>query len=516
MKSKPKSTILSKSKLMDGLQCEKKLWLLKNKPDLEAEVSAATQMQFDEGNEVGVLAQEHFGKGVVVDCDYWDYDQAVKLTSAFIKAGETTIFEASFKFDSFFSRADIFNFNVKKKAWDIIEVKKSTSVKDYHLLDSAIQTWIIIKSGFKVNSVSLMHINNQCESPNLQDLFTLEDITNDVMELIPTVENKARSLLQTVTKKTEPKIKIGPHCDDPFECNFKDHCWMSVPERSVFDAPGIKTLKKWDLYNSGITQITDLNPDDFKEKTKRAIEVTKKNKLWVDKAAIKSELKNWTWPLYFFDFETIAPAIPRYQNTKPYQQIPFQFSCHVWHDKTNTKITSKQSDFKNTLDHFEYLHTEATDPRPFIISAMLKGLGTTGSIVAYNKSFEVGVIKKLAEYDKKNSSKLLKLIDRFVDPLPIFQNHTYHPDYLGSFSIKAVAPALLGSALSYDDLIIGNGQDAQVYANILLSGFADDDVSNANDKLITKDQMIESLLTYCQQDTLAMVELVKWLISKSE
>jgi hypothetical protein len=118
--------------------------------------------------------------------------------------------------------------------------------------------------------------------------------------------------------------------------------------------------------------------------------------------------------------------------------------------------------------------------------------------VAYNKSFEVGVIKKLAEYDKKNSSKLLKLIDRFVDPLPIFQNHTYHPDYLGRFSIKAVAPALLGSALSYDDLIISNGQDAQVYAYILLSGFADDDASNANDKLITKYQMIESLLTYCR------------------
>lgn len=501
---KPQSPTLSKSKLMLGLQCDKKLWLKTNKPELEAETSASTQMQFDEGNLVGLQAQKYFGPGDVVTVDYWDYDGAVKSTLDFINQGSKTIFEASFKYKSFFSRADIFSFNVRQKSWDIIEVKKSTSVKDYHLLDSAIQTWIILNSGFKVNSVSIMHINSDCVYPDLTNLFSTQDVTDKVMSLIPDIKIKALKLLELVQKKSEPKIKIGPHCDNPNSCPFKSHCWVDVPDKSVFDLYRIGS-KAWDLYNNGLTKITDLDASDFKDKNKKIIEVTKTNKMWIDPKGIKSELSKFKWPLYFFDFETIMPAIPRYDGTSPYTQVPFQFSCHLWESE------------KKGISHFEYLHTDSSDPRPGLIKAMLEGLGDSGSIVAYNQSFEISVIKKLAKFDKKNSQKLLKLIDRFVDPLPIFQNYTYHPDYLGSFSIKTVAPALLGSALSYKDLSVGSGMDAQVYANFLLSGLAEDlsgTVLDSKGKVITKNQMIQSLLTYCRQDTLAMLKLVKWLMAQ--
>lgn len=496
---------------MAGFQCEKQLWLKFFKPELEAATSASTQMQFDEGHEVGFLAQKHFGTGAVVECDYWDYAGAVQKTLDFIAAGETTIFEASFRFGSFFSRADIFSFNKKAQAWDVIEVKKSTSVKEYHLLDSAIQTCIILNSGFKVNSVSLMHINNQCEYTDLKNLFVTEDISSEVMALIPMVEGKANLLLKILTKKTEPKIKIGRHCSEPFACPFEDHCFKDVPEKSVFDLPTVG-VKAWEYYNQGLTQITQLDENDFKNTTKRAIEVTKKNKLWIDANSIQAELKTWIWPLYFFDFETIAPAIPRYEKTKPYSKVPFQFSCHVWPSN------------KSKLAHFEYLHSDTTDPRPNLIKAMLAGFGDSGSIVAYNKSFEMGVITKLAEFDPKNSRKLLKLIDRFVDPLPIFRKYTYHPDYLGSFSIKSVAPALLGSALKYEGLDVASGLDAQVYADLLLRGRildggaavnrANDVHNGAGDIPVSKEQVIQSLLTYCRQDTLAMVELVRWLMAQ--
>jgi len=166
----------------------------------------------------------------------------------------------------------------------------------------------------------------------------------------------------------------------------------------------------------------------------------------------------------------------------------------VWNDVGESK-----------LDHFEYLHQNLTDPRPGVIQAMLGGLGKKGSIVSYNKSFEIGVIKKLAEFDEKNSSALLTLVDRFVDPLPLFQKHTYHPNFLGSFSIKAVAPALLGSKLSYDHLEVGDGSTAQALADTILRG-----------KIETKDQekAIRDLLEYCRQDTMAMVELVRWLVGQ--
>ncbi len=133
---------------------------------------------------------------------------------------------------------------------------------------------------------------------------------------------------------------------------------------------------------------------------------------------------------------------------------------------------------------------------------MLEGLGTKGSIVSYNKTFEMGVIKKLSEFDPKNKKKLLALLDRFVDPHPIFRSSVYHPDFKGSFSIKYVAPALLGSKLSYENLEIGGGSVAQVFADQILRG----NITGAE-----KEKISQQLYDYCRQDTLAMVELVNWL-----
>lgn len=483
--------ILSKTRLMEGFQCEKRLWLKLYKPELEAEVGVATQMSFDEGNEVGELARDHFGKGELITNEYWDYDGATNATENLIEAGTKTIFEAAFRYKDFFSRADIFT--KLKNAWHVIEVKKSVEPKDYQILDSAIQTWIIRNCGHKVSKISIMHLNRECVFPNLDNLYTTTDITDEVEELLPLVEATATKLSKIASASSQPKAKIGSHCDDPFECAFKAHCWADVPQKSVFDLPGMLTKKKWELYDGGQRKITDLEPAAFKNKTKLAIEVTKSKKPWFDWPVIDETIKQWTWPLYFFDFETINPAIPRFINTSPYSQIPFQFSCHIWKSP------------KSKLEHFEYLHTDGTDSRPPLIEAMLSGLASEGSIVAYNMVFEIGVIKKLAEFDKANSKALLKLTERFVDPLKIFQSFSYHPEYLGSFSIKNVAPALLGSKLSYENLEIGDGSEAQAAVNLLLR-----EIAKPNER----EKIIKNLLTYCRQDTLAMVELVKWLMNK--
>jgi predicted RecB family nuclease len=481
---------LSKTSLMSGIQCPKNLWLNLNRKDLAEEVDTATQMQFDEGNEVGELARKHFGKGELIDFEYWEYDKAHAATQELIKNGTKVIYEASFLVDGLFARADILKKD--KNGWHMIEVKKSTSVKDYHFNDAAIQTHIVESSGLKLKSISIMHINNQVIYPELDDLFVTEEITDEVRSLQKDIVKKIKSLKQVAVSKVEPKVKIGPHCDDPFECPFKAHCWKKVPAKSVFDLPSLNAEKKWELFNSGKQNIDDLDPEDYKSVLKRAIEVTQSKKLFIDKKAIANELKSWAWPLFFFDYETIGPAIPRYEGTKPYGQVPFQFSCHIWTDPKSNK-----------LDHFEYLHTESSDPRSGIVKSMLNGLGSKGSIVAYNMAFEIGVIKKLAEYDKRNSKALHALIDRFVDPLPIFRAHVYHPDFLGSFSIKAVAPALIGEKLNYDNLEVGDGSAAQAWAEKILRGQLSP---------VELEDITIHLLNYCRQDTLAMVELVKWLL----
>ncbi len=485
-----KKQILSKSKLMRGVQCPKSLWLTIHRPELEPKVDTATQMQFDEGNEVGDLARQHEGNGALIDNDYWDYDGAHQATQDVIKFGEKIIFEASFQFQDLFARADILK--KIKNEWHLVEVKKSTQVKDYHIQDAAIQTFIIESAGIKLKSISIRHINNECYFPDLKDLFSTVDITNEVREIQKDIAKQAKNLRKVVESKNEPKAKIGPHCADPFDCVFKNHCWKDVPKKSVFDLPSVNSKKKWELFDDGKIKISELDASQFKGVTKRAIEVTKSKKSFIDSSSIEKQLSQWKWPLYFFDFETIGPAIPRYDSTKPYAQVPFQFSCHVWK-------SSKSED----LGHFEYLHQEASDPRPGVIDAMLKGLGTKGSIVSYNKAFEMGVIKKLAEYDKKNKSQLLDLNDRFVDPLPIFKEAVYHHDFQGSFSIKSVAPALLGSKLSYEHLEICDGSSAQAWAEQILRG----KLKGAQLK-----KVVGHLLEYCQQDTMAMVELVKWLM----
>lgn len=483
--------ILSKSRIMRGLQCEKNLWLHLNKPALEPKTDAATQLQFDEGNEVGELSRKLSGKGVLIDVPFYEYQKAHDATQLAIKNGEKLIFEGAFLHKDLFARADIL---IKRKnGWHLIEVKKSTSVKEYHIPDASIQTYIIEASGLKLKSASIRFINNEVIYPDIDDLFVTEDITDLVRIFMNKALKKQLSeLRQSLDTKNEPKTKIGEHCGDPFECTFKDYCWKAVPKKSVFDLPTLNSEKKWNLFNAGKKKISDLNASDYTKTTRRAIEVTTSNKLHIDHDTISKRLSDWAYPFYFFDFETIGPAIPRYKNTRPYAQIPFQFSCHVWSSPKSKK-----------LSHFEYLHTVATDPRPELIKSMLGGLKTEGSIVAYNKSFEIGVIKKLAEFDSKNSNKLFALIDRFVDPLPIFKEAVYHPDFLGSFSIKSVAPALIGDHLNYDNLEIGNGSDAQSAANQILQG-----------KIKGKDldKIVESLLIYCRQDTMAMVELVKWLI----
>ncbi|MBC7753696.1 MAG: DUF2779 domain-containing protein [Moraxellaceae bacterium] len=486
-KTKPKT--LSKSSLMKGFQCEKYLWLSINQPEAAADTDAATQMQFDEGNEVGELARKHAGVGVLIQADYWDYKKAHDLTEKALADGETLIFEASFLNNGIFARVDILKKD--KKGWHLIEVKKASEVKEQYYQDAAIQSIVIESTGLNLASISIRHINTEVTYPDLKNIFGTVDITKEVRAMQASVNKNIKTLLKVALATKLPEKEIGPYCSDPYGCPFKSTCWKNIPKKSIFALPGVRGKKVWELYNAGKIKITDLDPKDFKNNTKRAIEVTKSNKLFVDKSQIKSELATWKFPLYFFDFETINPAIPRYEGTHPYGKIPFQFSCYILESARSSK-----------LKHFEYLHTEASDPRAGIIKAMLDGLGAKGSIVSYNKVFEIGVIKKLAEQDKKNRKALLALVERFVDPLPLFRSAVYHPEFYGSFSIKEVAPALIGEKLNYKNLTIGDGSTTQAFAELILRGKIDPKAKN---------QVVEDMLAYCRQDTMAMVELFRWL-----
>ncbi len=444
---------------MAGLQCPKRLYLQINSPELAESISVTQQAHFDEGSEVGRLARERFPGGVLIEADHTATAKALSQTREAIASGAKTVFEPAFTHDGVLVRVDILTRESQRAPWDIIEVKSSTSIKEEHLDDVAIQAWLLRASGEKVRRCSVMFINNQCVFPDLHDLFTMEDVTQEIEARQAGIPKKVTDFQKMLLKGKTPSLDIGPHCSDPYECPFTDHCWEArgVVSPSIFELPGIG-VKAWEFYEKGIVSLTDPRLKGLKGKQARAIEVVRSNIMWIDRMAIKNGVKDWKWPLHFLDFETFGPAIPRYDGVRPYQQVLFQFSCHI-QDKPGSEPR-----------HGEYLHESASDPRPAVAEALCAAIGDKGSIVAYNMSVEARAISHLAATCRAFARDLKKMDGRFVDPLPIIRGSVYAPAFRGSFSIKSVAPALLGEEFAYDELDVGGGQEAQTAFDRLISG----------------------------------------------
>lgn len=199
--------------------------------------------------------------------------------------------------------------------------------------------------------------------------------------------------------------------------------------------------------------------------------------------SIRDKLQELSYPLYFLDFETDGPAIPRLEGLHPYEQFPFQFSCHILQNN-------------GSLEHCEHLHDDTNDPRRPLAEALLATIGPTGSIIAYNAPFEQRIIRALARWLPDLSTDLTPLLERFWDQLVIFRN--YYTDYRfhGSSSIKNILPVLVPE-LSYDQLDVSDGTAAQATWNSMI----------AMTDPLEKNQLRQALLTYCGQDTLAMVKI---------
>ncbi|OQW48915.1 MAG: hypothetical protein A4S09_13185 [Proteobacteria bacterium SG_bin7] len=485
------SIILSKSRLKRGLQCTKSLYFTLHQKHLEPKPGPALQAQFDEGHEVGVLARQQLGrgKGYLIDLKPWDFHGYVRETKAAIERGEDLIFEASVQTGNLFARTDILKRNTSSGKWDIMEVKKSTDVRRDHIDDMTIQYLISGKAGVAIERLYVVHINRDCVFPNLEELFVIRDVTEQVLENVNSMKGRLNELWKMAKVTTEPVNDIGPHCDSPYKCVFKGHCWQKIPAMSVFNIYKIGG-KKWEYYNEGIISIDEVNPEDFSGNVKRMIECTRSNTRFIDREGIRSALSEFEFPLYFLDFETAMYAIPRYHGTRPYQQLPFQYSLHVW-----------RAPESSTLEHFEFLHTNDSDPGRQLAEKLLTQIGPVGSLVAYNRKFEMECLNSIGKRFPDLKDKLEDFISRFVDPLPIFQNHVYDPKFKGTFSIKTVAPALLGDQASYEGMEIADGEMAQVTLRNLITG------KYSNLGRCTR----ENLLAYCRKDTQVMVDLVKWL-----
>lgn len=488
--------LLSKSRLMRGFRCQKNLYFNIHNPKLEAPVSADKQALFNQGNLIGEEARKRFPGGTLVDCEPWDFGGSLRKTRDLLATYTGTIYEAAFEFNGCYARADIIHHSPETRRWTIYEVKSSTKVKPEQIDDVGLQVWIMAKSGLQIERINILHLNPECRFPNLDNLFVEQDVTETLRELYPTILPRVKDCFSMLQKSDPPVQDIGPHCLLPGNCGFREACWKekNIPPISVFDLPQVRD-KMWDFYKEGIVDITDPRLHDLSPLQDRVVECHRTGQRFVDADGVKAALSGWRFPLVFLDFETISPAIPRYEGCRPYGHTPFQFSVHLW------KSPNAE------LEHREYLHTDATDPRPKLIPALLDACAGDGSIVAYYSQFESARIKEMADAFPSFRASLESLLPRLVDPLPIIRDFIYDPAFTGSFSLKSVGPALLGNRFAYEGMPVENGTAAQQAFEVIISP------ATAKER---RNELCRGLLDYCEKDTLVMVELVKWLFEKGK
>jgi hypothetical protein len=479
---------LSKSSFLKGIQCEKQLYLYKHHYDWRDPISEDQQAVFTRGINVGKLAQNLFPGGVnLAPVDQFHYGQAAKLTEEKLKSSNKVFYEPSFIFDELLVAVDIL---VKeRKKWHIYEVKSSTSVSEVYLLDTAIQYYVLSNCGLDIKDVSIVYLNNQYVRKgdlDLNELFTIESVFDLIQEYQDIIPEKISVFKKMLKGKVIPDIKIGPQCNDPYSCSFLGYCWKDIPEYSVFNISGLKTDKKFELFNSDIINIEDI-PDDFNMSANQRIQVDvhKTQQTLIDSDNLKEFIDSVRYPLYYTDFETFMPAIPLYDNSRPYQQIPFQYSLFFQKDK------------KTEPEFFQFLGTPIEDSREAFIQSLLKNTKKKGDILVYNKSFEITRLKEIArdfpEYADEIEERILRIKDLM---LPFRKKYYYKPEMKGSYSIKYVLPALVPD-LSYEGMPIADGSMAMLAYESLLD-------EKDPQKI---DEIRNNLLAYCKLDTYGMVKI---------
>ena len=484
---------ISKSRFVSGMQCEKKLYFDMFRGDLKPTLSEQQKALFESGNLVGELAQKVFPNGKDASPkSYYDFSKSIEQTRVWINEGVATIYEAAFFHDEVLAALDILHHQDNER-W-AIEVKSSTSLKDYHILDASLQYWVMTQSGFKPDRFYLMHINNSYVKNGaieVEQLFTLVDITHQVITNQAMVENNL-SRFKGLSKEIEPIIAIGKQCSSPFDCDYKGHCWQHIPKNSVFEL-GNARGKDWELYNKGIVELINI-PNDIELSHRQHLQVEglKNETSYIDKTSIAEFVSKCDYPLYFFDFETIFPALPIVDNSSPFQQIPFQYSLHILEDE-NAPLLHKE--FLAEPSYFK-TNDKTKDPRKKLIEQLKSDIGTTGSILAYNATFEIDVLKKLALAYPEDANFLNDLANRFVDLLVVFKNGWYYkPEMKASASIKSVLPAI-APEFSYEDLEISDGGLASSTFLALIEGTIE-----------FTPELKKNLLVYCERDTEGMVIL---------
>jgi len=483
---------LSKSRFLAGLQCLKRLYLQVHQPTLAERGDEGHFARLRQGDEVGRLAQSGFPGGVLVGFAQGVDDALARTAVLLDDRSVPAIFEATVQYSNILIRVDILERRPGDR-WRLIEVKSSVELKAHYIYDVAIQHHVLIKCGLDVSSVRLMHLNRDYRYDGREhhpaSLFSFVEITKPIRKLDAELPGLITAQRDALGGAEPPEIEAGPQCRAPCLCEFHGHCNPEPPEHHISLLPRLSEKKFVALGALGVSVIHEI-PADFELSPiqARIRTAVSTGRTWVSDS-LAEELDVLAYPRYFMDFESLYPAVPRFEGMWPYCQIPFQWSVH------------RQLTAGGEWEHWEFLAEDERDPRPGFIKTLCEALGDRGPIIVYNAGFESTRLKQLADWLPAYRGRIAKIQARLWDLLPCVQRCVYDPQFNGSFSIKAVLPALVPE-MSYDGMEVGNGGQA---------GLAWEQMVRGGVEPSERRRLREALLAYCCQDTLAMVRILERL-----
>jgi hypothetical protein len=473
--------MLTKTDFLLYLDCPLHLWAKSHGQAEEKKPNEHEKFLIKQGYEIEKLAQQ-FIEEVLMEEKY---------------SSEATVsFQDEVEDSGYHARLDAFVHDPEKDIYDLYEIKSSISVDKSNKYDATFQH-LLCQDVLPINKTYLLHLNGEYVKKgelNISKLFVVKDMSKDIEKLQDEVKRERAKALAVMNSNEPPKDE---HCFKPNVCSCSQLCHPDLHDSPIYDLPYGNKKKYQSLLQMGCSSLVEI-PDDFKLSLRQETLVcSAKQGLPVIKAEeIKKELNKLVYPLYFLDYETFNSALPLYNGHKPYQQIVFQYSLHI--------LDSPDGELK----HEEFLWLKNEDPSRAICEQLVKDVGTKGSVIVWNKGFEMGRNKELAEFQPKFAKQLLGVNKRVFDLMEVFSKCLY-VDYKfhGSCSIKSVLPVLVPS-LSYKDLTINQGDQAMMSWYDLIHG----KMSKGKNFGVKKQAVAGSLLEYCKLDTLAMVEIWKHLV----
>jgi len=476
-------TRLSKSRLLSFLQCPRKLWLEVHSPQI-VEQDAARLARFEAGHRVGAIARTLYtesavlsGASVEFETQYV-HDQVVIRTDVIERPG---LFGGGFAGEA----------GTVSSGPRVVEVKSASQVSMQHVIDCAIQAWAMQGAGDRPGSISVAHIDGQftyAGGGDYRGLLKESDVTARVEPILAKVSGWARDA-QAVLTAGEPVVAIGTRCNSPQPCPFVAHCWPQVQ----FPLTALPNLgKHLDEYvHKGYADLRDVPEGELHSvDAVRVWRATRDERAEVSDT-LREELGAIPYPRYYLDFETLGPCIPIWAGTRPNQAIPYQWSVHI------ERAPGAE------LEHLEYLDLSGKQPANGVTETLLQALNSCGDgpVLTYS-SYERTCLRTLAAFVPARVVELEALERRLVDMLPIVRRGYYSPSMQGSWSIKAVLPAVAPS-MRYESL--GEVREGLGAERAYLEAI-DPATTAARREAIRRE-----LLRYCAFDTLAMVTICRLL-----